>query len=278
MKAKNIAYLILAAVMLTACESREDVFSHRNQTPEVLLSLSPDFPDTTAMLDVYMRFGEQQKVFFRLNDDNLLNLENPFSASYTAQIVDAVAVDGDRAATLKKDLEVAVVENMIVLTSTTPERTRLSSAVKYTVVLTCRDAYEVEAQGIVTLFVSENRAPQVSVSYERIDVNDKYMGEDYTAGYGFKVSALASVDPDGDEIAAYEYVFGSDNEVELTTESKEDNYGTGAAARYGTYIKATTLGEVYHVFQAAGPVKIFVRAKDSKGMWSAWKTVTFNIE
>ena len=148
MKAKNIAYLILAAVMLTACESREDVFSHRNQTPEVLLSLSPDFPDTTAMLDVYMRFGEQQKVFFRLNDDNLLNLENPFSASYTAQIVDAVAVDGDRAATLKKDLEVAVVENMIVLTSTTPERTRLSSAVKYTVVLTCRDAYEVEAQGL----------------------------------------------------------------------------------------------------------------------------------
>ena len=278
MKAKNLAYIILAAVVLTACESREDVFSHRNQTPEVLLSLSPEFPDTTATLELAMRFGEQRKVYFRINDDNLQDRENPFSASYTAQIVDAIAVDGGKADRLKKDLEVSVVENMVVLTSTTSERERLSSPVKYTVVLTCRDAYDVETQGIVTLLVSENRAPQVSVSHEPIDINDKYMGDDYTSGYGYKISALASVDPDGDEIVAYEYAFGGDNEVELTTESKEDNYGTGAAARYGTYIKATTLGEVYHVFQAAGPVKIFVRAKDSKGMWSAWDTTTFNIE
>ena len=276
MKKLSILLTGAMALLLCACESREDVFSHRNQTPEVMISLSPDFADSTATLEMAMRFGEQRKIYFHIADDNLQNSENPFELGYSAQIVDAIVVDAETAQKVKGDLEVALSGDMIYLTQLSDKHQRLASVVRYTVELICRDAYDVESKATILLTVSENKAPDVSLAYAPVSTNDTYSGQTYTEGWGYVLTATAT-DPDGDEIVAYEYLFAEDNEVRVSAAAMESNYLTTAAASGGSYIRVTTLTEVYHIFQRTGNKSVWVRAKDAFGMWSAWQKTEITI-
>ena len=276
MKKLSILLTGAMALLLCACESREDVFSHRNQTPEVMISLSPDFADSTATLEMAMRFGEQRKIYFHIADDNLQNSENPFELGYSAQIVDAIVVDAETAQKVKGDLEVALSGDMIYLTQLSDKHQRLASVVRYTVELICRDAYDVESKATILLTVSENKAPDVSLAYAPVSTNDTYSGQTYTEGWGYVLTATAT-DPDGDEIVAYEYLFAEDNEVTVSAAAMESNYLTTAAASGGSYIRVTTLTEVYHIFQRTGNKSVWVRAKDAFGMWSAWQKTEITI-
>ncbi len=52
----------------------------------------------------------------------------------------------------------------------------------------------------------------------------------------------------------------------------------GKAAYGGTYITATELSEVKHVFQTKGEHKIYYRCMDNLGLWSLWQCETIEIE
>lgn len=275
MKLKNLFMILTAVVLLTACESREDVFKHRNGTPVVRLSTTSEFVDAANVIDVKMRLGDQKKVYYQIEDDNLKNLEQPFKMSYTAQFTDTVIVDEALANNIKNNLVVSFADNQIVLTSSTNKKQRLGSDIKYTVTLTCADAYNVETKAVINLMVTENKAPKIALKYEIADIDDIIGGTTYFDGWGYKISLFNSVDPDGDEIVAYEYAF----DANLETAAMSDNYDVDATkgASGGTYIHATTLNEVYHVFQSSGSHKISVRAKDSLGLWSAWQTTDIHL-
>ena len=56
------------------------------------------------------------------------------------------------------------------------------------------------------------------------------------------------------------------------------NANPGRAAKGGTYIVATPLQSVNHIFQETGTYSISVRAKDGIGLWSKWKTTQIEVE
>lgn len=95
-----------------------------------------------------------------------------------------------------------------------------------------------------------------------------------------------SIDSDGDEIIAYEYLFDGTPRISTYTfiyEADKDgheitNHMPGYAAFGGTYIYATKLEAVKHAFQSAGNHTAYVRCKDSWGCWSEWKEWKITIK
>lgn len=284
MKKKAVFIIAATAMFLTACESRDDVFSRVNQSPSILISLSPDFPDSTSELDIKMRFGEKLNVYYRVNDENsgfkdgtpyCFRLQNE---TRELQLADASAVE-------YSDMVKSLVENQfwvddphnesyVCLHSSANPRERLATDIRYTFALTCEDVYKKKGEAIIRVTMSENRAPVVALSASQAYVDDFYAGENYTEGYGYLISAEASADPEGDEIVAYEYLF---DEGDVTLTQERETYQDGLAAKGGTYITATALSSVYHVFQSTGDVRVYARAKDSEGLWSAWTALNITI-
>ena len=97
----------------------------------------------------------------------------------------------------------------------------------------------------------------------------------------YAINAAQTTDPDSDYVVAYEYLIDG----EITTDkygyensdNPKDLLNPGMAGIKGTYIISTPLSVVKHVFQTSGTHVIYVRAKDSLGLWSKWSRLNIDI-
>lgn len=95
------------------------------------------------------------------------------------------------------------------------------------------------------------------------------------------LSMKESYDIDG-EVQKYEYCIDG-NVMQYTHNDLHFDLVTGVwqsgkAAYGGTYITATELSEVNHVFQSKGTHNIYYRCMDDLGAWSKWELSTIEIE
>lgn len=111
----------------------------------------------------------------------------------------------------------------------------------------------------VILVLQPNRPPKPEIEVTQIS------GMEYT------ISAAKSTDPNGKEIAYYEYLIDGKpiSEAGYIWETNK-NCQEGYAAVGGTYIQCTSLTSVSHAFQTTGQHKVYVRCADKWGLWSKW--------
>lgn len=95
------------------------------------------------------------------------------------------------------------------------------------------------------------------------------------------LSMKDSYDKDG-VVQKYEYCIDGNvmqyTHNDLHFETRKGVWQSGMAAYGGTYITATELSEVNHVFQSKGTHNIYYRCMDDLGAWSKWELSTIEIE
>ena len=95
------------------------------------------------------------------------------------------------------------------------------------------------------------------------------------------LSMKESYDVDG-EVKKYEYCIDGNvmqyTHNDLHFDLVSGYWQSGKAAYGGTYITATEMSEVNHVFQSKGTHNIYYRCMDDLGAWSKWELSTIEIE
>lgn len=96
-----------------------------------------------------------------------------------------------------------------------------------------------------------------------------------------KIISIDGNDPNDNEVVKYEYCIdgnvigdrGYENEEYYNNPNIKKDFlaePSGKAAYNGTYITATRISSINHVFQSKGEHIIYVRCKDTWGYWSDW--------
>ena len=266
MKLKHIISITLIAGILSACESRMDWYEHINPSAVIELQEKDNYAqEPNDTIDVTLRFGEKKMIEYRISDNFSLDDNYVF---YLKQEVQNISVNQDA------DNSVISIESLIGALEQ-DDKTYTCNVPLY-----IKDYYNKESVALVRVTMQANRAPIPELTYSALSsggANPKYE---------FEFSAEGSIDPDGDEIIAYEYLFdGTPRNSKYTFIYEKDKEGNditnhlpGYAAFGGTYIYATKFEAVKHAFQSAGNHTAYVRCKDSWGCWSTWKELKLVIK
>lgn len=254
-------YPIIFIIGLTfaSCESRNDVFHRFNEVPKVYVSTqSGNFSDKVSETSMLLRHGESKTIYFDYEDDYI---QKGISVEY--------AIFSDQEIPDYINCTLDTEGRRLMLRDMLPVTTLNEKVIKLSVKICVTDYYGDKGVAVIDLSNCDNRAPETSIVLERIQ-NMEYV-----------INASGSVDSDGDEIVAYEYLI--DGEIMAMSAGYEDSnnpnslFNPGMAAKRGTYIISTPLNAVKHAFQTTGTHTIRVRAKDSLGLWSSWKTISADI-
>lgn len=266
MKLKHIISITLIAGILSACESRTDWYEKINTPAEIKLQEAGRYdvmPSDT--IEVSLRFGEKKIIEYSVSDNFSMNDNYTF---YLKSDVENLVVNQDA------ESKVISIESLINALE------QDDKAYTYNLPIYVKDYYERESAALIKITLQANRAPIPSLSYSELSADGA------NPKYEFLFSAEESVDPDGDDIVAYEYLFdgtprksNSKFIYEKDKNGKEiTNHMPGNAAFGGTYIYATKLDAVKHAFQSTGNHTAYVRCKDSWGCWSSWKELKLVIK
>ena len=274
---KHLLYLSGLLLLLTGCETREDIFSRRNQAPELYLSLSPDLSDTTQSIEMDLRRGDRMQVYFVLSDDQdpafLEDLQLTYTEIYKGRWDDSYRCDDE-------GLELYWSQNTITIGYWHREDLDVDDFAdkQLRINVTVKDAYQAESKAYIYVTLRGDQAPDVRIQTTACPMVDQYGGISYREGYTYQIDASQSVDPEGDAIVSYEYAFDAESFPEWSERAHRKNSEDTPPVTGGTYIQATSLSSVYHVFQSSGTHKVYVRCLDSWGMWSAWRSCLVRIE
>ncbi|MBQ1176519.1 MAG: PKD domain-containing protein [Paludibacteraceae bacterium] len=256
---------LLAIVMLfAACENRSDVFKNNNTAPIILLADNEhmDLANDTFRLD--MRYGEERILYYEYNDE------------YTVKdslLFGIITHEGKQNALLARRIAHT---NKIKIESLLPVTTLTDTITKATIQVGLEDYYQTQGSAWIKVSIHPNQPPTPSFIITQKEDRE------------FRINAYNSTDPEKDAIVAYEFVIGSQDASELVFNQigyeTEDfnpyvpNANAGRAAKGGTYITATPIYSIYHIFQAPGTYSVSVRAKDALGLWSKWSTQQVEVE
>lgn len=245
---------ISALCVLASCESRKDVYELNNKEPQVSLSLKADFIDCADTVNVSLRHGKSSYVFYRMTDDRPDFLGPLQITNICPQYEGSLFLTA-----LKAN------DGITIQVADTSDR--ICRDIQHHTVFECsvQDYYGKEGKAYINVTSVRNNTPVVSFTIEKIS------GMEYEVKTG-------CTDPDGDGIVLYEYLF--DGEVIFNEDAFEiDNpapgqpcANPGRAAIGGTYIVGTTLTHVKHSFQYGGVHTVYVRCKDSDGLWCKWES------
>lgn len=262
MKIMKTKYIIIAMVSLSllSCETRKDIFHQFNSAPQVYLNLqSREFSDKKSSVDVLLRHGCQQTVFFDFTDDYT---ESGIKVEY------AVLSENSQASYITCSMDIDA--RKVVIKDTLSPVTINDKVVKYNVKIIVSDYYGDKGEAIINIADYDNLPPEPVISCSHIQ------------NLEYRIDASASTDVDGDKIVAYEYLVDGET---MTNESGYENlsepkclFNPGMAGKKGTYIISNSLNSVKHAFQTTGTHIIYVRVKDSLGLWSGWKSVAIDIQ
>lgn len=258
MKKYLIFSLFTLLIALISCENRSDVFKDNNTAPVVLLADNENMDKANDTLIVQMRYGESFTLYYEYNDN--YNLKDSLLFAVVTHEGKTNSLQVRRVGKSNKIL----IDNLLPLTTLT------DTVTKATIHVALEDYYHLQGSAWIEVSVCANKPPTPVFHLEkRNNMECKIMAEN-------------STDPDGDKIVAYEYVIGSQTADELVYNQAgyetEDfnpyvpNANAGRAAKGGTYIVATPISGVNHIFQQAGTYSVSVRCKDAIGLWSKWST------
>lgn len=251
---KKLSFIILLAVFITSCETREDINMKRNTAPEVYVGKMGGSADQLDLTDT-LKKTDFATYSFRWQDDSNLNLTQTLELEFlegSENIKDSILVE------LNTELgEIYVSTNL-------NDKTIGAPSLRFNIYVVVIDNYSLSAKAKIAITLIENRPPVPQVSFNKIS-NTEY-----------EISAKSSYDLDSDAIVAYEYLI--DGKVIYNKIGYEGEYDTvanpnpGHAATSGTYIISTPLSSIKHNFQVenVNDFKVYVRVKDSRGLWSAW--------
>lgn len=263
---KNILlYSILGCFMLlVSCENRSDIFKQNNTAPIILLADNELMDKSNDTLKVSMRYGESCTLYYAYNDN--YNVKDSLLFATLIHEGKLHSLQVRRVANTNK----IVIDNLLSKTTLTDTIT------KATIQVALEDYYHVQGSAWIELSVHANQSPTPHIEISQ------YNNMEY------KISALQSTDAEQDDIVAYEYVIGSSmaNELVYNQIGYEStafnpyvpNANAGRAAKGGTYIVATPIHTIQHIFQENGSYGVSVRCKDAIGLWSKWKTQIIEVK
>lgn len=259
MKIYKLLILLLLTV-LTSCETRKDLFHKFNTIPEVYVNeKSRNFENKERSVSLMLRHGEESVVYFDYIDDYTdsgIKVDySVFSEGVPLEYVDVLL-----------DLE----SRKLIIRDTLPQQTLNDKVLKFSVKIFVTDYYNDSGEAVINVIDYDNIPPVPEISAKRIQ-NMEY-----------QISAASSYDSEDDKIVAYEYLFDGETTINKAGYERPDDpcwlINPGLAAKGGTYIISTTLNTVKHAFQSSGTHVIYVRAKDSLGLWSGWYSQNIDVE
>lgn len=261
---KLIISSVCALLLLAACENRSDVFKDNNNAPIILLADNEHMDMANDTLLINMRYGEETTLFYAYNDDYQVKDSLLFGIITHEGKLDAILAR--RVARTNK----IKVESLLPITTLTDTIT------KATIQVGLEDYYQFKGSAWIKVSICSNQPPTPVFSITQKEDME------------YRIDASKTTDPEMDDIVAYEFVIGSQDASELVFNEMgyetEDfnpyvpNANAGRAARGGTYIVASPIYSVYHIFQAPGTYSVSVRAKDALGLWSKWTTQQIEVE
>lgn len=251
---RKLYFIILLAVLIASCETREDINKKRNTSPEIYVGKTDKGVNFIELADTLKKTDESTYYFMSLDDSNLnlahtLELEFPEAST---SIKDSVFV------TINEQTgEVYVSTNL-------NDKTICNTSYKFNIYIVVVDNFGLSAKAKISITLIENRPPVPQVTFNKISTTE------------YEILAKKSYDPDDDAIVAYEYLI--EGKVIYNKPGYEGEYDTvanpnpGHAATEGTYIISTPLSSIKHNFQVenVNDFKVYVRVKDSRGLWSSW--------
>ena len=264
MKKLIFGSLCAIVLLLAACENRSDVFKDNNTAPIILLADNEhmDLANDTFRLD--MRYGEERILYYEYNDEYAVK---------DSLLFGIITHEGKQNALLARRIAHT---NKIKIESLLPVTTLTDTTTKATIQVGLEDYYQLQGSAWIKVSIHANQPPIPAFSITQKE------------GMEYRIDALSTCDPEKDAIVAYEFVIGSQDASELVFNQigyeTEDfnpyvpNANAGRAAKGGTYITATPIYSIYHIFQAPGTYSVSVRAKDVLGLWSKWSTQQVEVE
>lgn len=263
MKVSNIFFkanlFFISLTILVSCETRDDLFHKFNDVPNVYVNTqNRKFDTKESVAQIILRHGEQKTIYFDYTDDYIQTGLNVSFQVYSEQSIPEYIK-----CTLDHDSRKLVIEDIL------PQHTLNDKVVKFTVKIVVSDYYGDKGEAVINVIDYDNNPPVPVIKTDVIHQME------------YSISAAETTDPDLDEVVAYEYLI--DGEITTDKYGYEDNenpkyvLNPGMAAIKGTYIISTPLSTVKHAFQTSGTHIIYVRAKDSLGLWSAWSRINIDI-
>lgn len=251
---KKLYFIILLALFITSCETREDINMGRNTSPEIYVGKTDKDINLVALTDT-LKKTDSSIYYFKSLDDSNLSLVHALELEFldeNATIKDSVTVNIN-----EQRGEIQVLTNL-------NDKTINGISYKFNIYIVVMDNFGLTSKAKISITLIENRPPVPQVTFNKIS-NTEY-----------EISAVNSIDPDGDAIVAYEYLI--DGKIIYNKPGYEGEYETvanpnpGHAGTEGTYIISTPLSSVKHNFQVenVNDFKIYVRVKDARGLWSSW--------
>lgn len=251
---KKLYFIIPLILLITSCETREDINRNKNKSPEVYLSLDKSDNYVKELVDT-LKMSESAVYYFKSSDDSNLSLMHSVELEFVdnkLDFKDSVLVS------LNEASGELVVENIL------DSKRITEDTYSFNVYLLATDIYGMSSKAKLTIVLRSNRSAVPNVEFSQISATE------------YEISAENSIDPDGDEIVAYEYLI--DGKIIYNKAGYEGEYETvanpnpGHAGTEGTYIISTPLSSIKHNFQVenVNDFKVYVRVKDSRGLWSSW--------
>lgn len=252
---KKICYIMLLVSFLISCETRKDINRERNITPQIDLSTEMYGHYDLEIIDTLQK-ASTKTYYYRSSDDSNIDLIHTLELEFdetSAQIKDSVIV------TIDESTNRIIVENIL------NDKIINSKSYSFNIYVVVTDNYGLSSRAKIVLTLIENRPPIPNVIFNKLSNTD------------YEILATGSADPDGDNIVAYEYLI--DGKIIYNNPGYEGDYESmanpnpGHAATEGTYIISTPLSSIKHNFhlENVSDFKIYVRVKDSRGLWSSWE-------
>lgn len=251
---KKLYFIILLALLITSCETREDINMRRNTSPEIYVGMKEEEISLVELKDTLKRVDSSTYYFKSFDDSNL-------TPTYMLELEFL-----DTSSVIRDSISVTLNEqtNEIQVQTNLNDKTLNNTSHSFNVYIVAIDNFGLTARAKISITLIENRPPVPQVIFNKIS-NTEY-----------EISAKDSYDLDSERIIAYEYLI--DGRVIYNKAGYEGDYETianpnpGHAATGGTYIISTPLSTIKHNFQVenVSDFKIYVRVKDERGLWSAW--------
>lgn len=251
---RKIYFIILFALFIASCETREDINNKRNTPPQIYVGVNDNDINMVELSDTLKR-KDVSTYYFKSIDDSHLNMNHILELEFlgdNSAIKDSVIVD------------INVQTNEIRVQCNLNDKTINNTSYNFNIYIVAIDNFGQSSKAKISITLIENRPPIPQVTFNKIS-NTEY-----------EISAEKSIDPDKDAIVAYEYLI--DGKVIYNKPGYEGEYETtanpnpGHAGTEGTYIVSTPLSSIKHNFQVenVSDFKVYVRVKDGRGLWSSW--------
>lgn len=251
---RKIYFIILFALFIASCETREDINKKRNTPPQIYVSDTNKEINLVEIADT-LKKKDSSIYYFKSIDDSDLNISYMLELEFPGEnsvIKDSVIVDIN-----EHTKEIHVQSNL-------NDKTISNTSYSFNIYIVVIDNFGLTSKAKIAITLIENRPPVPHVSFNKIS-NTEY-----------EISAEESFDLDLEKIVAYEYLI--DGKIIYNKPGYEGEYETtanpnpGHAATGGTYIISTPLSSIKHNFQVenVNDFKVYVRVKDSRGLWSQW--------